>query len=265
MLPSSGRSVLHVGQRSGKMPSRGKQGKASRRHEAWRRRLYLPSYTVLEAARLVQVHRNTLSSWYAARPSWGGRGQLRVLDQRQPGASLSYMDLVEAAFVAGFRSLNVSLSNIRVAHDHLRKHFRVDYPFAQLKLQTEGKHVLYELSDKEAGEHLRSLFRVEASRIGQLVWAEPIEHRFMQFDYDPALGLAIRWFPRGRSCPVVVDPQIQFGEPVLKDSRVPTWVIRSRWSAEEPLGAIAEDFGIELSAIRHALIFEGVAESAIAA
>ncbi len=198
-------------------------------------------------------------------PRAGARPGLKVLDQRKPGASLSYMDLVEAAFVAAFRKAGVSLRHIRVAHEHLRGHFKVEYPFAELDLQTEGRHILYGLGEDGAEAWVRKLVLAEASRKGQLVWTEPIRHQFLQFEYDRDLRLAVRWYPRGSQVPVMVDPQVQFGEPVLIASKIPTWVIKRRWSAGEPVSSIMADFEIDEDALRDALLFEGVSESNLAA
>ncbi len=58
------------------------------------RRLYLPAYQVSEAARYVGVHPSTVSSWhYRDKPILPGRTRRR---------SLSYLELIEIAFVGYF-------------------------------------------------------------------------------------------------------------------------------------------------------------------
>ena len=121
-----------------------------------------------------------------------------VLPVQQAGL-LSYMQVVEVAFVADFRRLGVRLQSLRQAHEYLRKTFSVEYPFAQLDVRTDGVSVLAEYVAHEGGRTLRRL--LAADRGGQLVWPEAIQQRFEQFDYEH--HLAVRWHPRGRDNPVL--------------------------------------------------------------
>lgn len=223
--------------------------------ERWLRRLYLPAYAVGEAARLASVHRTTITNWYYGAPTRAGGRRQKVLGRRERGNPLSYLDLVEVAFVATLRHMGVQLRRIRIARDYLAKVFTVEYPFAQLRLMTDGARVLYDLKDDE-GPWVNT-FLGEASAGGQVIWAEPIQDRIKEFDYDEFYELAIRWFPWGKEAPIVVDPQVQFGAPILKDSAVPTLVVRERYDVGETIEEIQRDFGIDEVAIRHALAFEG--------
>ena len=224
--------------------------------DKWVRRLYLPAYAVGEVAHLARLHRTTIGNWYYGRPRRsGGRGH-KVLGERERGASLSYLDLVEVAFVATLRNMGVRLRRIRIARDYLARVFNTDYPFARLKLKTDGARILYDLKEEE-GPWVDRLLG-EASAYGQVIWKEPILDRIMEFDYDLDRQLAIRWFPRGREAPVVVDPQIQFGAPILRETGVPTWVVKERYEVGETVDEIKADFGIELQAIMYALAFEGI-------
>jgi len=68
------------------------------------------------------------------------------------------------AFASSFRSLGVSLQRIRRAHDYLASVFKVEYPFAQLELKTDGLHIIKEL---EASEERKSTGMILADRAGQ--------------------------------------------------------------------------------------------------
>jgi uncharacterized protein (DUF433 family) len=241
------------------------QKAAARAHrEPWLKRLYLPAYGVSEAARLAQIHRTTVSCWYYGRIKPRGERGDRVLDERERGTPLSYLQLVEVAFVATLRKMGVQLGRIRIARDYLAKRFDTDYPFAQLELKTDGARVLNDLKE-EQGRWVGRLLLEEASAHGQVIWVEPILDRIRQFEYHEDSGWAIRWFPRGKDGPIVVDPQIQFGAPILKDYGLPTMVIRERYQVGEKPEEIEQDFvGITSLAILQALEFEGIAAVAAA-
>lgn len=215
----------------------------------WRKRLYLPAYMVKEAAMLAGVVPRTVSSWHYGYKLSGHRRSAGVFAKdRERGRPLSYLELVEVAFVGRFRQMNMPRKDIRTAHDYLSKLWNVEYPFAQLRLKTEGYEILADFEPSQT--------YVAANKAGQLLWADLIERRIEEFDYEHEL--AMRWHPRGHSVPVVIDPRISFGSPTLERSGVSTWIIKERMEAGESHDEIADDFGISLSDVHIALEFEGV-------
>jgi hypothetical protein len=119
---------------------------AARGVEPWRRRLYLPAYTVSSAARYAKTTPQAVAYWHYHGGSLGP-----VIPDKEPGKPLSYLELVEVAFVSVFRSLGVSLQRIRRAREYVAQTFNADYPFAQYRFKTEGFHVLlYQIYDKVA-------------------------------------------------------------------------------------------------------------------
>lgn len=222
----------------------------------WRRRLYLPSYRTGEAARLAEVHPTTVRNWFYGAWRAKGRGSPVFAQPTTPGANLSWLQLVETAFVAAFRQQGVSLQALRRSYQYLIKVFETEYPFAQHRLLTDGAHVLKEL--EQAGDLAPDL--IVTDHAGQTVWRDLILRRLYEFDYED--GLALTWHPRGRDVPIVVDPRIAYGAPIARESGVPTWVFRERSQAGESLSEIADDFGAELAEITAALEFEGISLAA---
>ena len=222
----------------------------------WRRRLYLPSYSTGEAARLTGVHPNTVRNWFYG--SWRADGEAYPVfaQPKQRGANLSWLQLVETAFVASFRAQGVSLPALRRSYAYLAKVFNAEYPFADLRLQTDGAHVLKALEQDD--ELLSRLIMTDTA--GQTIWHELIMRRLEEFEYDH--NLAVIWRPRGRDVPIVMDPRVAFGAPMAEASRIPTWVFRERFAAGESIGEIADDFGAAEVEIIAALDFEGVAMAA---
>lgn len=214
--------------------------------EPWRRRLYLPAYSLTDAARYAHTARQTVTAWYYGRPS-----HAPVLGGKERQIPLSYLQLVEVAFVATFRHLGVSLQRIRQARDYLAQLFHDEYPFAQRRLLTEGSHVLLDLQEIDGEAEVGRLIVADAG--GQLGWRDLIADRFAEFDYEQ--DLALRWHVAGRGSAVLIDPRTSFGAPAVHG--IPTWAILGRWRAGEPLDEIADDFDLSLDDVREALRFEG--------
>lgn len=215
---------------------------------ALHRRLFLPAYTAVEAARLAGTSSRTAAYWHYHSGTTVGP----ALPGKKRRVPLSYLELVEVAFVASFRQRGVALQRIRKAREYVAKRFSVEYPFAEYEFKTEGVHVLLELADIDPT--FKGL--IAADEAGQLAWREVILERFDQFEYEK--DLAIRWYPRGKDKPIVIDPRIAFGAPIVVTAGIPTWVLKGRYEAGETLEEIEEDFGIRAEDVLAALEFEGL-------
>ena len=220
---------------------------AERNIEPWRRRLYLPAYQVRDAARYSGAAPQTVSYW---RYRGGELGP--ALPGRIKRQSLSYLDLIEVAFVATFRGLGVPLQRIRKARAYAAQVLNSEYPFAEYKWLTEGHHVMLDLRELEDDATIDSLVVGDSS--GQITWEGMVGERFAQFDYEQ--DLALTWHVRGRNNPVTIDPRISFGAPTV--GGIPTWVLGGRWRAGESISDIQDDLGLSEEEISHGLDFEGI-------
>src|SRR4030042_466574 len=213
-----------------------------------RRRLYLPAYTTVEAARFAETKPRTVAYWHYGTGTRVGpalRGKKRY-------APLSYLQLVEVAFVAVFRQRGVPLQRIRKARDYVAKVFGAEFPFVQYEFKTEGLHILMDAASFDP--EFEDL--IVADEAGQMAWERIMLERFDQFDYEE--DLALRWHPRGRNVPIIIDPRISFGAPILERTGTPTWVIKGRVEAGETVEEIEADFGVTKADLRYALEFEEV-------
>ena len=212
----------------------------------WRRRLYLPAYPVKDSARYAGVSSRTVSYWHFGRSKAGA-----ALPGRSRREDLSYLELVEVAFIATFRSLGVSLQRIRKAKDYAAQVLKSEYPFAEYSWLTEGHQVLLDLRAVQGDSSMGRL--VAADSHGQVAWKEVVSDRFHQFDYDN--GIALIWHLAGRRSPVVIDPRVSFGAPSV--GGVSTWALKGRWDAGENISDIRDDFRLSDDEVRYGLIFEG--------
>jgi uncharacterized protein (DUF433 family) len=200
----------------------------------WRARLDTPNYEVSEAARYAHVHSNTVTRWQ----------RTAALGSRESRSKLSYLQLIELAVAASCKAAGMSLADIRAARAYFAGAYKTKHPFATLKLQTDGVDLAI-----EAGAEL-----LIGNRKGQYAWKQVIGERFKQFDYE--YGLATRWHPEGKQSPVVIDPRVRFGAPHV--GGVPTWLLKDRWTAGEPIGDIIDDLDLDSGEVEAALRFEGV-------
>lgn len=220
---------------------------AVRDAEPWRRRLFLPAYAVVDAARYAKTTPQTVSYWHFGGPSVGP-----ALPGREHRRSLSYLELVEAAFVATFRALGVSLQRIRKAREYAAQTLTSEFPFAEYRWLTEGHHMLLDLWKNESEFEAKQLIIGDGN--GQVAWQNMVGERFAQFDYEHELALV--WHVAGRQSPVIIDPRIAFGAPMVRG--IATWVLKGRWKAGESIEDIEEDFRLSEDEIKQGLQFESM-------
>ena len=218
--------------------------------EPWYERLFLPSYRISDAARYAGAHPNTVAAWH--------RGTCPLLTDLERREGLSYVQLVEVAFVSFFRKQGISMPKIRTARSFLSEDLQCEYPFTRFRFKTEGMNILMEHHRALGLTNVSQL--VVANRRGQLAWGDLLGNKFMEFDYE--YEMALRWHPAGPESQVVIDPRFRWGRPMVQG--LETWAIVDSFEAGEPLAVIAEEYDITLDGIRDALRFEGVPESMLA-
>ncbi len=208
--------------------------------EGWRGRIHLPGYPTGEAARYAGTSAQTVSAWrrqsyssLAAASNGRGRGRGHKLP------SLSYLELIEVAFVATLRNAGVSLRQIRAAHERAANAFDLEYPFVDARWKSYAADLMGDA--------------------GSMDWHGCLAERFEEFDYED--GLAVRWYPRGRGSSVIIDPRMRFGAP--SSGGVLTAIIKGRHEAGESLEDIEDDLVLSPAQVKDALAFEAVNDAAV--
>src|SRR5205814_4431624 len=128
----------------------------------------LGAYRPAEVARYAGTTTATVARWFHGYAAPGHR--MAPVLPRGGGGLLSFVELVEVAFVADFRRLGMALDRLRQAHDYLRTTLEVAHPFAQLRFRTDGAHLLAPFGDE----------LVAADAAGQLAWVTSIAERIDQ-------------------------------------------------------------------------------------
>jgi uncharacterized protein (DUF433 family) len=216
--------------------------------------LSTPAYPFIEAAHYLNVPISTLRAWclgqgYRADGKTRRFQPLIRLDGKDRRA-LSFLNLVEAHVLTAIRRQHhVPLPKVRTALSYVGKKLNIERPLAELEFQTDGVDFFL--------EKLGSLINVTQS--GQTEMAEVIRDHLKRIDRD-ASGIPIRLYlftrkddVRDQPSPVVVDPSIAFGRPVLAGRSVPTAVLADRFKAGDTLNQLAEDYETSPQQIEEAL------------
>ncbi|HUI08533.1 MAG TPA: hypothetical protein VL486_16145 [Verrucomicrobiae bacterium] len=213
-------------------------------------------YTIPEAARLTGVSSRRIHRWlqgyefkakhgrHRSAPVW--QGQLKPIDH---SLAVGFLDLVEIRFVDAFLRKKVSWRTLRLAHRHAQDELGVSHPFCTNRFMVAGHEIILEIPQEDDEPLLWEIAR------DQRVFGK-ITRPFLK-NLEFAEGdLPSRWWPRGRSHLVALDPRRSFGQPIVFRDGIPTRVLahsaRANGSAEE----VARWFEISPVSVREAIAFE---------
>ena len=148
-----------------------------------------------------------------------------------------------------FRTRRIKLERIRAAHDYAKNEWNIEYPFASLKLDTIGGHIIQRFEQEHPGQSLL----VMDSYGTQGTLPGLVTKTLATFEYD-SLELVLRWFPQGKNVPIVIDPRFNVGHPTIPDRRVRIETIYKRWkSAKQSIEFIADDLRLERQVVEEVL------------
>jgi uncharacterized protein (DUF433 family) len=209
-----------------------------------------PTYGLGEAAHYLGIPPATLRSWTHGRPypsKTGPRHFKPLIDFARKETQLSFQNLVEAHIIRGLRmAYGMDLSKIRHAIGYARKVFKDKHPLLNPKMQTDGVDLFWKWAQTE-----------NLNREGQYAIKEILDAHLKRVSW--AGGNPVRLFPFRRwneteeETPVMIDPTISFGRPVLTDTGVPTAIVAERFQGGEKIPDLAEDYGVTPELIEEAL------------
>lgn len=218
-------------------------------------------YPLSRAARLVGAELRTVRRWLKGY-SWkygDGRkasGPLWALeyagdDEFGDEQVLGFHDLLELRTVARFIEQGVSLQVIRATIDVAREALG-NYPLHSQRFVTDGKRIFLEAVER-AGEDPR-LLDVRKRQFAMDAVIRPSLLDGIEYGADES---ALRWFPIPRKRLVVLDPQVQFGEPMVLEGGVPTDTLAAAFKAEGGnLERVARLYRVKPKEVKAAVAFE---------
>ncbi len=169
-----------------------------------------------------------------------------------PGNDLliTFQDLVSMRVIALMRALGLSWTKIHRAEHWLREQTGHHRPFAVQRVWSETRDVFADLPFGLA----------VASRAGQLAFSEliggllePVDD--MTFGRVNGYRVADTWTPHLN---VTIDPEVQFGEPCVTDTRTPTRMLWRMFNGGQgdSLAYLSRAFQLTEEQIGHALEWE---------
>ena len=204
-------------------------------------------YSFSEAANLAGVAPATVKNWLF-RYRVDGR-DVPPLFPSGSGDMVSFLQMIEIMVAGRLRKSGsrVSFKKVRSAYANARREWGTEYPFAHMKLEALGGHVVHYLRTDEAVDSFPALDAPGQWTLPGVLRSETVD----QIEYGGEL--AARWFPIGKTVPIVVDPRLSAGLPVIRDRGVTVQAIHKRFMAGLDMDFIAKDFQMERDLVETAV------------
>jgi uncharacterized protein (DUF433 family) len=209
-------------------------------------------YTIPMAARLLATKNNKVRSWVEGYPSSDATPILNPrLARLHAGPLLTFLDLVETAWVAHFVKLGYSPQTIRKVANKLRERTNFAHPFAlESKFLADGK-AIFEETVSDTGERRLVNLMNNNFTMGPIVKQSLFDQIFYVED------VAAMFRPSEQNRRVVLNPKVANGHPVILDKWVPTRVLYESFKAEDQdADEVADQYAVTADDVLEAVAFE---------
>ncbi len=217
------------------------------------------AYTLAEAARYLRLPVATLRSWVLGRqyPTAEGSGQFPPLIRpasKEPSL-LSFANLVEAHVLRSLRTQHgVPVKALRAALTYAERTLGIDRLLLRRELRAHAGKIFLD----RYGE------LIELSASGQLAMRRLFDEHLKRIEWDSS-KFPVRFYPfvsaasPSEARPIVIDPRIAFGRPVMASKAITTSTIAERIDAGETVEDVAADYDLAQSEIEQAILYERAA------
>ena len=217
------------------------------------------AYTLAEAARYLRLPSATLRSWVLGReyPTADGSSQfpplIRPASKRPP--LLSFSNLIEAHVLRSLRTEHgVPVKALRSALGYAEKELGINRLLLRAELCADAGKVFLD----RYGE------LIELTASGQLAMRQLFNEHLKRIEWDTS-NFPVRLYPflsvvsTINVRPIVINPQIAFGRPVVERKGVSTSAIVERIDAGESVEDVANDYDLGKTEIEQAILYERAA------
>ena len=217
------------------------------------------AYTLAEAARYLRLPSATLRSWVLGRDyptTEGGRKfppLIHPASKRPP--LLSFSNLIEAHVLRSLRGVHeVPVKAMRDALAYAEKELSINRLLLRPELRAEAGKVFL--------DRYGQLIELTAS--GQLAMRQFFDEHLKRIEWDTSKH-PVRLYPflsvvsPAGERPIVINPHIAFGRPVVESKGISTSAIVERIDAGESVEDVANDYDLGKAEIEQAILYERAA------
>lgn len=214
-----------------------------------------PAYGPTEAARYLRLPAATLRTWIKGRVYPRGNAQATFHPLIRPAClqplQMSFYNLIEAHVLRALRiDHGVALAELRKALAYAERQLGISRLLLSPDLRTHAGQVFL--------DRYAELINLSAS--GQMAMRKLLSEHLKRVEWDD-WQFPVRLYPYIGSLPgqhrppIVIDPNIAFGRPVVARAGISTEAIADRIDAGETVRDLARDYDLSTAEIEQAVLY----------
>jgi len=169
--------------------------------------------------------------------------------QTDKSKAVNFNTLLEFYIFYSLSEKGMSASKIKKSHEFLSEKFNCKYPFIKYNVYTDGNSVF---TEKNEGQFINVDLSAQYEIPEFLIpFVDKIE-----FNNE---NIAVRFYPLGKDSEIVIDPELRFGEPVIKGTRISTSSIYSFYKAGETTEFISKIYDLSEKTVKDVVQFHSKA------
>jgi len=202
-------------------------------------------YSIPDISLLLRLPKPKVRRWLA--DFWDTRFGEKYNNNYSWGTGINkatnFYTLIEFYVFYQLRELKVGTKAIFTAHDEMSRQLKTPYPFASAKVLTDGRKILYTLTDGTT---------INADKSHQINLKEVIEAFCKKIEFSDN-DLAEKYWPLGKKEQIVVDPHHQFGQPIIDQTNILAESIFNLYQAGETIDFLSRLYDIKERDIKAAI------------
>lgn len=165
----------------------------------------------------------------------------------EKGVFINFKSLIQIMVFTRLREKGYKKKQILGSFKTMANHFNTNYPFADKinNIITAGSDIMFNNEDGDL---------VKADSSLQYAMREILQDLITKIEFSKD-GYALRFYPLGINKSIVVDPEIQFGSPVIKGTRINTSIIYQLYNSGEEIETISSMYDLTNQEIKDAIEF----------
>jgi uncharacterized protein (DUF433 family) len=203
-------------------------------------------YTAADAANILDIPYNKVGYWFRkyVKGEFEVHSNYRYYYESEKVTAVNFHTLIEVYVFDFFRQNKISTNKIVVAHQELSKLLNTPYPFCHTDfLLSSGKDILYKIQNTF----------VEATPGFQQAIFEYVGPYSKKIEFINSM--ASKYFPLGKDHSIVVNPNNQFGCPIITGTNIRVNTLVSLYRGGEEIEFIADLFDLKPNQVLDAITF----------
>lgn len=201
-------------------------------------------YTISDLSEILKVSKSKVRYWlntYVRDILPSITGHKYVFDEEK-GLFVNFKSLLQLYVFIELKKRGHKKKDIIEMYKFIAKKYQTNYPFATKQILSVGSEILI---NGDSG-----LINYKF----QLSFDKLLKDYIEKIDFD-SHGNAIRFYPLGMKRSIVVDPEIQFGSPTIKGTRIDVRTIAECFEAGDSKKLISKAYNLKLKEINDAIDF----------